>query len=389
MFKAIKNVFTRKADMKKLRESELRYRTLFEGTSEGIIVADSKTTKYVFMNPAICDMMGYTKKEMLNNSLLDSHPKDQIEIVKSHFDKQASGEIKTARDIPFLRKDGSVFYADVNSSFLKIDGRHCAIGFVRDISDEKKAKEALNAVLRDLEEANQDLQRFVYIASHDLQAPLRRISFYSERVQSKMNGSDEKSKDHIQRVMNSSSRMLQLIDDLLKYSRIRHVGEEEELACMRWMVSDALADLEVDIREAEAEIHISTHCVEKCKPNIKVSKSYLRTVIQNLVSNALRYKRKGVKPVIEIDCVKKDGFVQVSIKDNGIGFDNKYKDRIFEPFQRLQSKDEYKGTGIGLAICKKIIDHYNGEILVESKEGEGSTFTVRLPQYEPDGQGEN
>ena len=229
---------------------------------------------------------------------------------------------------------------------------------------ESKLKEAMEELIR----SNEELQQFAHAASHDLQEPLRTIISFSQLLEDKYKDKiDKNGKEFIQFITEGANRMRTLINDLLKYSRIATHTQPLQETNLNDILKTVLSNLQQSIKESNATI------TYKELPSIFINKSHMIQLFQNLISNALKFK-KEIPPKIYIDAIKKENEWIFSVKDNGIGIEKKYFDRIFNIFQRLHSREEYPGSGIGLAICKKIIQRYNGKIWVESKIGEGSTF---------------
>lgn len=269
------------------------------------------------------------------------------------------------------------------------------VGILTDIHEQKRANEILEQKVeertkelkelnRELETSNNDLQQFASVASHDLKEPLRKIQLFTSIVKDKFLINDDQGKEYINRIISSSERMSNLITDLLNYSVLS--GTEKFIPTnIKELIGDTILELELQIEEKQAEINISPI------PLVDVVPGQMNQVFQNLLSNAIKFSRKGVSPIINIEavlCDRKDfdavqtehgDFCKIRISDNGIGFNEIYLDRIFTIFQRLHAKSQFEGTGIGLAIVKKIVEKHNGIITAESQEGVGSTFTMILP----------
>jgi two-component system CheB/CheR fusion protein len=260
-----------------------------------------------------------------------------------------------------------------------------------DVTDQKQAGEILKTINENLEEANAELATFAHIASHDLQEPLRKIMTYSSLLKEDYYGIiPEKGKEYINKIVGTSSRMRGLINDILEYS---HVSMEKIIfnpVNLQTVIQDIISDLEIVIRESGAEIKI-----ERELPVIEADSVQMRQLFQNLISNSLKFKKQDTIPRISIGYENKMGkeienssenlweepFYVFLIRDNGIGFDPQYSNKIFTIFQRLNNHAKFKGTGIGLAICKKIVDKHHGHIKAESKLDEGTLITIELPVH--------
>jgi two-component system, chemotaxis family, CheB/CheR fusion protein len=273
-------------------------------------------------------------------------------------------------------------------------------GTCTDIHDQKMVADILEHKVQErtgelqkanseLEASNIELMQFASVASHDLKEPLRKIHMFANLINDKYLTGNTAAADYMQRIITSSARMTRLINDLLDFSRLS-VNSAFERTDLNLVMEEVLSDLEVAIREKEAVIKVGQ------LPQAEIIPGQIRQVFQNLVSNALKFSKKGEVPVIRITADKvercnatapaaADGaFIRLTITDNGIGFDDQYAERIFTIFQRLHSKEKYEGTGIGLAITKKIIERHNGLITAQSKEGIGTTFVMVLPQRQFD-----
>jgi signal transduction histidine kinase len=262
----------------------------------------------------------------------------------------------------------------------------------KDLSDlnhslEKRVEERteqLFKINKQLESSNDDLQQYASVASHDLKEPLRKIQIYSDKVRRTFLADNPEADEFMQKIISSSQRMSRLINDLLNYSRLSGEGLYKQTD-INEILNELVADLEILIAEKNATIHIDRF------PQMEVIPGQIRQLFQNILSNGLKFSRKDVPPEIHIQVSRvatqaieggedeNGNYCRVSVSDNGIGFNEIYKEKIFTMFQRLHSKEAFEGTGIGLAIVKKIVEKHNGIITVSSREGEGTTFTLVLP----------
>lgn len=252
-------------------------------------------------------------------------------------------------------------------------------GLEENIEKLQNAEERLTVYAANLKRSNDELQSFAYVASHDLQEPLRKIQTFSDRMVNRYHSSlDERGIDYLIRMQSAAARMQGLIQDLLVFSRVTTHKQPYHEVDLELVVQDVLADLELLIEETQADIQIGD------LPVIEADETQMRQLFQNLIGNALKFVNGQTKPIIQIrsQSVEKDRepYWQLSVSDNGIGFEEKYTDRIFTIFQRLHGRQAYKGTGVGLAICRKIVERHGGCIFAKSRPGEGATFFVVLPQ---------
>ncbi len=286
-------------------------------------------------------------------------------------------------DQPIFTNDGEMRWFRINKLPLR-NKQNKVIGLVgsyEDITERKRYELELQNQKEALENSNRELQEFAYIASHDLQEPLRKISTFGDRLQERLASQiQDRDLDYLKRMQDAARRMRNLIEALLSYSRVSTKSNPFESVELDKVLTTVLSDLEIRIKETGATIQI------KPLPVVTGDPLQIHQLFQNLISNALKFHKKDEPPVVEIlpgwsrrkgDSAQ--GQVTIRISDNGIGFDEKHKERIFAPFQRLHSRDEYEGTGIGLAICAKIVKRHEGEIKVQSKPGIGTTFLISLP----------
>lgn len=261
-------------------------------------------------------------------------------------------------------------------------------GIIKDITENYRFKKALEQKIEQLDKSNSSLQEFVYVASHDLQEPLRKISTFTERIDAKYSQSlGEEGQSYLKRVLASASNMQTLLEDLLDFSKLSFGERKFEKVNLQQCINGVISDLELKIEESQT--------VVKCgeSPEIEAYPSQIRQLFSNLINNSIKFKKEHEAPLITIACdsvnhkefpqfplAENKDYVRIVVEDNGIGFDEEFSERIFKIFQRLHGKAEYKGSGIGLAICKKIVDNHHGFIFANSRLNEGSHFTILLPQ---------
>jgi len=279
--------------------------------------------------------------------------------------RKLTGEVRTVHEKCSHIRDGS--------------GRIIlSIGMVHDITERKKLQEERERLLNELIRSNKELEQFAYIASHDLQEPLRMVSSYVQLIGHRYKGRlDEDADEFIGYAVSGTIHMQALLNDLLAYSRVGTKGGAFKLTDLNSALNRALINLKVGIDQTRAEI---TH---ESLPVVYADEVQMVQVFQNLLSNAMKFCNSGT-PHISVSAEMKDNEWVIRFKDDGIGIDPKYFDRIFHIFKRLHTKEEYMGTGIGLAICKKIIERHKGRIWVDSEPGKGSEVTINLPKKAAD-----
>jgi light-regulated signal transduction histidine kinase (bacteriophytochrome) len=230
----------------------------------------------------------------------------------------------------------------------------------------------LKGAIEKLQQANRELDYFTSMVSHDLQSPLQTVSMFCQLLDKKISATAKDSKEYLSYIRESITRMQQLIIGLLSYAKITQNTGQLELVNLKGLISESLQDLDALVKEKKAEIKIGE------LPQVQANPLKMRQLFQNLISNAIKYSKKEVPPRVKIDSQVSADAVEVYVRDNGIGFDERYVNRIFLPFQRLQS--DVEGAGIGLSTCKKIVEQHGGSMTAKSKPGEGSVFAVRLPR---------
>ncbi|HZD42931.1 MAG TPA: ATP-binding protein, partial [Methanomicrobiales archaeon] len=283
------------------------------------------------------------------------------------------------KNVPFeeerlLARDGRIVYAEIAGTHIMYHNRPAIMTVVRDITERKQAEESLKRYAEGLKRSNEALERFAYVSSHDLQEPLRTIVCFSQLLEKRYHGQLGKDADeYIDFIVRAGRRMQTLIYDLLEYSRITTRGSEFRAVDTEAALEDVLSDMTVDIERTRATV---THDPLR---RVMADPVQLCQVLQNLISNALKFRREDEPPRVHISAERTGRMVQFSVQDNGIGIEPEYFQKIFIVFQRLHAADKYPGTGIGLALVKRIVEQHGGRIWVTSEPGRGSTFSFTLP----------
>jgi PAS domain S-box-containing protein len=359
----------------RLRESEGHYRQTFELAASGI--CHVKDGRFVRVNKRLCEILGYPEQELLGKHVKEiSHPEDR-DVTDAERARIRKGEIESARfEKRYLRADGAVVWCRIAIALVRdVFGmpQH-EVAVFDDITDRKKAEAALNEAHEELKRSNAELEQFAYVASHDLQEPLRMVASYTQllarRYDERLDGD---AREFMAYVVDGASRMKQLIEDLLAYSRLGTKGIDFKRVSAEAALRRALFNLRSAIDETGAAV---TH---DPMPTLPADEMQLGQLLQNLIGNALKF-RSAAAPRIHIKNAELEHDWQFEVRDNGIGIEPQYYERIFMVFQRLHNKGEYPGTGIGLAICKKVVERHGGRIWVESRPGEGSSFFFTLPK---------
>jgi PAS domain S-box-containing protein len=372
-----------------IRQAEAQYRTLIEQIPAVTYAVEiGANTNIRFISPQVEEFLGYQPSEWIKNPDLwfeSIHPDERQEVQEKIRESRQKGTLYEA-EYRIRSKRGNYLWVQDNAlPVIDTSGRALFMqGIMVDITARKKTEETLQEYNVKLERSNRELQDFAYIASHDLQEPLRKIQAFGERIETKYGeGLGDVGRDYLKRMQQSAARMQNLINDLLSYSRVTSKANPFIITDINKVLKDVLGDLgeRFKITGGRAEVHDL--------PEIEVDPIQMRQLLQNLISNALKFHKPGIPPVLKIYCQMKDQNngrknqqVQLFVEDNGIGFDEKYLDRIFQPFQRLHGRLEYEGSGIGLAICRKIVERHSGSITAKSMPGAGTTFIITLPLHQ-------
>ncbi len=369
-----RDITERKRAEEALRENEQRFRSTFEQAAVGIahVALDGR---YVRVNQKICDILGYTESELTGVIFSEIALSDDSKEMVRLMHELLIGELNTfCSERKMVRKDGSLVWTNITVSVHrdKLNAPNYFILVAEDISRRKQMEEALQATLSDLERSNSELQQFAYVASHDLQEPLRMVSSYvkllERRYKTKL---DSDADEFIVYAADGAKRMQKLINDLLQYSRVGSKGKPLAPTDCESVLNHALVNLQVAIDGSGAQI------IRFPLPTVLADQTQLVQLFQNLIDNALKF-RGDETPLIHISASQDGDHWSFCVRDNGIGIDPQYCDRIFVIFQRLHGREEYPGTGIGLAICKKIVERHGGQIWLESNGDRGATFFFTL-----------
>ena len=377
---AIRDISVRKAAEKVLAQMEGRYRGLLEAAPDAMVVVN-QDGGIVLLNLQAEKEFGYHRDELLGQKVTNIIPEGFAERLiadglRSAEDALAQ-QIGTGIELIARRKDGSEFPIELMLSPLESAEGTLVTAAIRDITTRKKAEAELLQKVEELNRSNIELGQFAYIASHDLQEPLRMVASYTQLLSRRYKGKlDSDADEFIAFAVDGATRMQRLIQDLLAYSRVGTKGKELRETSSEESLGQAIINLRGAIQESGALV---TH---DPLPPVMADERQLTQLFQNLVGNAIKYQNPGV-PKVHISAAKNGGKQWIfSVQDNGLGIDPQYFERIFGMFQRLHKREEFAGTGIGLAICKKIVERHGGNISVESQPGEGATFRFGLTPSE-------
>lgn len=360
-----------------------------------VFIYDVDSQRLSYTNPKFNEQLGYAlENNNMGEVMREIVFRDDFDNVQQTIEKSCTeGEDNTIECQCRLNHQHEGYRCfDMSITVLKrnVFGKAVLLLFVaQDITDKLKGKEEQEQSIRNLNRSNRDLEEFAYVASHDLQEPLRKISMFSERLKQKLATSlDPESESFIDRIIASSTNMRVLIDNLLEFSRINRGSGNFTMLSLGAVLDQVISELELKIEETGSSIRVNS-----ALPSICAISSQMKQLFCNLLANAIKF-RKGSQPaVVNIACHKltreekkslqlpgQHSFYKIVVEDNGIGFEDEYAEKIFQIFHRLHGKSEYPGSGIGLAICKKIVDNHNGRIFAHSEPEKGATFTIILPE---------
>lgn len=380
VFRRLQFAIEHHATGKALARSEKRLRIILENSYDAFISVDSHW-RITDWNKQAETTFGWKKAEVLGKALATIVPKhfrrQYARRIEGQFEEDSKDLLRASYELTAVHRDGSEFPIEIGIFKIREDDDYLYCAFVKDVSSSKKLNEELERLVEERTEqlttSNEELRQFAKIASHDLQEPLRAVEGFANLLAENTRGSlDKDSEEFIAYILDGTQRMQALILDVLTHSHISSEHSDNFSTNCNAVVEDVLANLRLSIRESGASFEIAS------LPEVAVERSQVVQLFQNLISNSLKY-RSANTPQIEIDVDRSGDMWLFSIRDNGIGIDPKYSDRIFDMFARLHGKTQYSGTGMGLAICKRVVTSHGGTISVESRLGEGSIFLFTLP----------
>lgn len=354
----------------KLEEEKVLMDNLMENIPDTIYFKDKKS-RFIRVSASMKNKLGAeSMEEMIGKTDFDFHAKEFAEKFYEDEMQIMTTKIPLLNDVVHLRTSSGEKIWEATTKMPLYDDKKNVVGtfgFTKDVTEIKDSEEKLR-------QSNQELEQFAYISSHDLQEPLRKVKSYSELLEMRYKDQlDEKASKYIDIITSGTERMQALIDDLLTYSRVSTKAKEFEPVYLNEIVDEVCEILEIRINENNAVVDYDK------LPIIDGDSRQMKQLFQNLISNAIKFKGEN-NPFIKISAVDKNNYWLMSIEDNGIGFAMENAERIFMAFQRLHSRAEYSGSGIGLAICKRIIERHEGKIWVQSEIGKGTTFHFTLPK---------
>jgi len=366
--------------MKARRSSDELFRLAIEASPAAMILT-GRDGRIRFVNVETEIMFGYSTAELVGtpiDMLVPSTARRSHAQLREHFFAQPSKRsMGVGRDLRAVRRDGREFPVEIGLTPIETKREALVLATVLDITARRDAESALAQRAAELEQANERLAQFAYVASHDLREPLRKIAIFSDLLTQALAASNREDALHANDVIGTSALRAQaLVDDLLTYSRIIHGGDMNEELDMRDEIDAALEDLSQMIRDSGSEIDNAAQHLR-----FKADRAQFARLMHNIIANAIKYRKPDqIAKVRILVAPVGDNTIRLAISDNGIGFEPKYATIIFEPFKRLHSAAKYPGSGIGLAICKSIADRHGWKLSISSNVGAGATFFIEVPR---------
>ena len=369
-----------------LENSEAKFHKLFFLSPVGAALSDAETGTIVMANEHFVRMFGYSREELIGKTAVE------VGLVDNKIRESLVGGLRIAgnlrnTEMEMICKSGEPLPTLVSADLIRIGDKEYFLGMHNDITERKRNEQAIAHSNAELQKLNKELQSFAYISSHDLQEPLRKIQTFATRIGEKeYDNLSVAGREQFQRMQTAAKRMQTLIDDLLAYTRTNMSGDNFKRTDLKRIIEEVKEDLKDDLKEKHATIDSTELC------DASVIPFQFRQLMHNLIGNSLKFSRPENPPHIKIrseiangtklhvpELEPKHTYCHISVSDNGIGFEPQYAEKIFEVFQRLHPKSAYNGTGIGLAIVKKIVENHHGVVTASSAPNKGATFDIYIP----------
>jgi PAS domain S-box-containing protein len=375
---AVLDITERKRKEDELRRSEKRFRSAVESAPSAMLMVGPEG-RIEMANLLAEQLFGYSREELMGQKvemLIPERFRTQHPGLRAaFFSDPQSRAMGAGRDLYALRRDGAEFPVEIGLNPIETEEGVKVLAAIVDITTHREAEQSLSRRAIELEKANENLARFAYVASHDLQEPLRKVAVFTEVLDQAVASSHQSQVAYASNVLRRSAlRARELVEDLLLYSRTANEAIKLQDLDLREQVGLALDDLSEAIKGANADIRVDVPHL-----TIRADRTQFVRLLQNLVSNALKYRKSGEPAKIQVTARSDRAAIRLSVADQGIGIEPNYHQAIFEPFKRLHPKAQYPGSGIGLAICKSIADRHGWSLSVKSQLGQGATFSVAMP----------
>lgn len=362
---------------KKIKKSEEKLRSILDNTNDMIVYTD-KHGRILDVNKMVEYTLGYKRDELVGKNFVKSGViglKNLPKLVKLFQHTIRTGKTQDMVELELKDKNDNEILVEASTKFIKENGKvEGIVSILRDITERKKAEEKRERLIEELQAKNAEMDNFTYAVSHDLKEPLISLSNFSELLlEDYADKLDETGKDYLKRLQRAAIRMGDLIDDLLKLSRIGSKKIEVKNVDLNELLQKVREELATALEEKNVDLRIGSLPVIRCQ------RTLMGEVFKNLIDNGIKFNEEE-KPIVEVECENRKNEYLFSIKDNGIGIEERYLDRIFGIFERLNPREKYEGTGAGLTISEKIVKEHGGKIWAESEVGKGSTFYFTIPK---------
>lgn len=375
-----------------LKEREFNLQQLLLNAPDAIVVINKKSI-ISFWNPQAEKMFGWTVEEAMNQPLSEKIiPRQYREAhdigMKRYLTTGVAHVLNKTINITAINKTGEEFYVSLTISTTRQNGELSFIAFLRDIREQKKNEAELEKKRNELEISNQHLEQFAHVASHDMKEPIRKIRMFSDMLENELgNQMNQHTRNYLGKIISAAERLQSMVEGVLNYATVSNIDVAFEQIDLNAIIDNIKNDLEVIIQQKNAVINYDN------LPTLPGVRFLVYQLFYNLIYNSLKFSKEDVPPLIEITSKKlidlelkntlitdqKTSFIEIEVKDNGIGFNQDYATKIFKTFTRLNNRSQYEGTGLGLSLCKNIMERHNGFILAEGKEDLGATFTLLFP----------
>lgn len=366
------------SELKQMQASLAGMGRILENSLDEVFIFERPTLKFVYANKGAQDNLGYSLEEFRMMNVLDIAPRyaeEDYRLLLSPLDYADTKKVTIQTE--HIRKNGTIYEAEIHLQADYYEGKEVYVANVADVTERIYAEREREALINRLTDSNEELERFAYICSHDLQEPLRMIRSFSERLEAHLGdiiAQDERASKYFHFMNDGAKRSQEMISDILLYSSLDKDVRHNDIIDLNEVLKVVQHNLDIPLQNTNSKLIIHD------LPTVRGNKTQLYQLFLNLISNGLKYQSPDNQPIVEVGFSEMTDQWEFYVKDNGIGIEKQHMHKIFDVFQRLHRKDQYKGTGVGLSICKKVVERHNGIIWVDSTPNQGTTFYFRLPK---------